>query len=287
MTTLPGVTIDLITDGADLRGVEPEAIRSKVVAAVRSVMFSAHRAGVPYDTVHTLLTDIKGRRLAEQLATGRGGRTIPIGQRARLLRHQWQEVGRVVAATPSIDREAIQAHLALVRDEVDGAADMSERERLIMLAVLDLAERFGTTRVAASTYAVAERTGLPQQTVSRILRKLAGAEHWLSLAKRGDARVGKANLYRVGPGLAARSHMGASPPMTHDPPMTHPPMTHPPEEVGGVPKMTLTVEMTEAEQREVLALLNRLRTAPDVRPGLPRLDRIDNVRALERPPAGA
>lgn len=44
MGTLPGWALDLITDGVNLRGVAPKHIRSTVIAAVRRVMLSAHRA---------------------------------------------------------------------------------------------------------------------------------------------------------------------------------------------------------------------------------------------------
>ena len=252
MATLSGTYLDLITDGV------PQPLdRSSVVTAVRSVMLSAHRAGVPFLQVQDLLIDNKNRRLAAQLATGRGGRLMTLAQRSRFLRDLWRQTGEVAAQRPPWDRDAALAAIEHVRDHWSGTERLPYRHRLILDVVLDLATAYGTTRPAVPVREVEARTGIPFQTVSRILNKIAADGKWLQLAKRGNHRTGRASLYKLAPDLIkdfTDNVWGASPPESHPQPMSHPPMSHESEPTSM--SITLTAPSAEDLRTAIQALTN-------------------------------
>jgi hypothetical protein len=141
VATLSGTFLDLITDG-----VPPPVDRSAVIKAVRAVMLSAHRGGVPYSQVHDLLCAIAKRRLAVQLATGRGGRKTALRQRSQLLRDLWAQTGEVAATRPHWDRNTALAAIEHVRDRWSATEALPKRHQAVLNAVLDLATEYGTTR---------------------------------------------------------------------------------------------------------------------------------------------
>lgn len=214
--------IDLATEG--IRGAA--LTRSDVVRAVRQVMMSAHRNDWSYADTHALLTDQKRRRLAKQIATGRGDRPISAGMVGKFLAKQWDETAEVVAQRPAWTSDDAIAFVEHVRDTLD-RAELPEQHRAVMAVVVDLAAQHGTTRPAVPVRTVEERTGLPRSTAHRVLGRLAEDGEWLALAKAGNARTRRANLYNLAPALAG-TYAGASPPRSH-PPMSHPPMSHPEE----------------------------------------------------------
>ena len=241
MATISGTYLDLITDG-----VPNPFDRSSVVMAVRRVMLSAHRGQVPFQQVQDLLSDTKGRRLAAQIATGRGGRQIARAQRSRFLRDLWAQTGEVASRRPAWNRDTALAAIEHVRDHWAGTESLPKRHQAILNVVLDLATEKGTTRPTVPVREVEKRTGIPYQTVSRILGKIAVEGTWLRLAKRGNHRTGRASLYTLAPDLLRDfddNVWGASPPESHPQPMSHPPMSHESEPMS----MSITVTALSAE----------------------------------------
>ena len=235
MATLSGTYLDLITDGL------PSPVsRSDVVVAVRSIMLSAHRAGVTYDEVYTLLTDTSSRRLAKQIATGRGGRQIGLSQRRRFIRDLWDQTATLAAERPAWSREDALAAIEFVRENWRTTDELPDRHRAVLNVVLDLATEYGTTRPAVPSRIVSERTGIPLATANRILRRLAKDGRWLRLVMQGNRHTKRASLYMLAPELLqefTENIWGASPPMYHPPPTSHPPTSHSGTEV----QMSITV----------------------------------------------
>lgn len=252
MATLSGTFLDLITDGVPNSG-----DRSSIVMGVRAVMMSAHRGGVPYTQVQDLLCDITNRRLAAQLATGRGGRQMTITQRSRFLHKLWVQTGDVVAKRPAWDRDDALAAIEHVRDNWSGTDTLPDRHRAILNVVLDLATEYGTTRPTVPVREVERRTGIPFQSVSRILGKITTEGTWLRLAKRGNHRTGRASLYTLAPDLLrdfTENVWGASPPESHPLPVSQLPVSHGDESMS----MSITVTAANAEdlRKAIQALTN-------------------------------
>lgn len=252
MATLSGTYLDLITDG-----VSPPVDRSSVVGAVRQVMMSAHRGQVPFLQVQDLLLDTKNRRLAAQLATGRGGRPITSLQRSKFLRDVWAQTREFTAKHPAWDRDAALAAIEHVRDHWHGTKSLPPRHQAVLNVVLDLATAYGTTRPTVPVREVEKRTGIPFQTVSRILGKIAKEGTWLKLAKRGNHRTHRASLYILAPDLLrdfTDNVWGASPPESHPQPMSQPPMSH----EGGLVSVSITVTANNDEElrKTIQALTN-------------------------------
>ena len=225
--------------------------------AVRSVMLSAHRGNVPYLQVQDLLCDTKARGLAKQLATGRGNRQITPTARSKFLRDLWQQTGKVVASRPAWGREGALAAIEHVRDHWSGTEMLPTRHKAILDVVLDFATEHGTTRPTVPVREVDKRTGIPYQTVSRILIKIASEGTWLKLAKRGNHRTGRASLYRLAPDLVddfTENIWGASPPESHPQPMSHPPMSQKVDPMN----MSITVSANTSEnlQQAIRLLMN-------------------------------
>lgn len=250
MTTLSGTFLDLITDG-----VPHPADRSAVITAVRSVMLSAHRAGVPFHQVQNLLTDTRDRRLADQLATGRGGREISPRQRSQLLHDLWEQTSQVAATRPAWDRDAALAAIEHVRHHWSETEALPDRHQAVLNVVLDLATEYGTTRPTVPVREVERRTGIPFQSVSRILRGISAEGTWLRLVKRGNYRTRRASLYTLAPDLIrdfTDNVWGASPPESHPQPKSHPPMSH----QGEAMTMSITVTAGNADDlRKALEVL--------------------------------
>jgi hypothetical protein len=252
MATLSGTFLDLVTDGV------PNPVdRSSVVIAVRSVMLSAHRGKVPFPQVQDLLSDTENRRLAKQLATGRGGRQMTSAQRSRFLRSLWQQTGEIAAQRPAWDRDVALAAIEHVRDHWAGTEALPSRHKAIVDVALDLATEHGTTRPTVPVREVEKRTGIPYQSVSRILGKISAEGTWLKLAKRGNHRTGRASLYTLAPDLLrdfTDNVWGASPPESHPEPMSQPPMSQ--EEEPMSMSITVTAANEEDLRRAIQALTN-------------------------------
>lgn len=257
--SLPGWAIDLITDG--VRG--PSLTRFDVVKATRRVMMSAHRCGWSYPDLHHLLTDTRGRRLAQQIAAGRGGRPMPPGLREEFLRRHWDETRREVETRPKWTGDDVLDFIEEVQTSLD-ASEMAPRDRAVLQLVIDLANQNNTQRVALPVRVVADQIGKSPATAQRILSRLAQEGIWLSLAQRGryDPRgvtTGKASLYNLAPALAA-TYTGATPPMSQAPPMSHPPMSH---QEGAAPMPAVALVITDDELEMIL------RTRKQANPAMP------------------
>jgi hypothetical protein len=270
MSSLPGKHLDLLTDGVDLS----RGGRAAVVKAVRRVMLSAHRAGIPYADIHALLTDVDNRKLASQIAHGKGGRLMPRHQREAFLRKHWADTKRVCEARPAWSREDALEAVEYVADNLAGA-DMDDRERVVLEAVLDLARGYGTTQTVAPVHVISAKTGISTSQVHRTLMRICDKGEWLSLAQRGNARTRRGNLYNVGPALL--KVWGASPPKSLAPTTSHPPTS----QAEGVDRMavTLTIQTYNlaglvAQLAEAGVSLADLKAATTPMP--------DNVRALPR-----
>lgn len=247
--------IDLATDG--VRGAELK--RVDVVRATRQVMLSAHRAGWSWGEVHALLTDVRNRRLARQISTGHGGRTIAPKMREAFLERHWAETEEVAQRRPAWNRDDVLDFIEEVRQVLAGS-DVAERDRQLVNVAIDLAAQYGTTRPALSVSAVATRLGLDpdlsrdRMRVHRALSRLAAEGTWLSLAKRGNRATGRANLYNLAPPLAA-TYTGATPPMSQPLPMSHAPMSHNRARAEGDDMLaTTTIELTTEEYEAVLRM---------------------------------
>lgn len=130
---LPGAMIDLATEGVrNLRS------RAEVVTAVRRVMLSACRAGWAWADVHSLLTDTSRRRLAAQIATGRGDRPLSKATLNALLLRWWDEATAYAAQHPAWSRDDALAFLDTVQESLDGSA-VPDLDRQVLQVVLDLA----------------------------------------------------------------------------------------------------------------------------------------------------
>ena len=204
VTALPGKYLDLLTEGVDLVQRRPPRGRR----CPRQVMLSAHRQGIAYTDVYGLLTDTEHRKLAHQLAHGKGGRRLP-GPSERVPPQAVERHEAGGRRTPCLV-EGGRLGGPRVR-EGQPCRGLGPLERSVMTAVLDLAFGYGTTQVAAPARAIAMTTGLGRMQVHRTLMKICAAGEWLRLAKRGNAQeAGRANLYNVAPALL--DLWGASPP---------------------------------------------------------------------------
>jgi hypothetical protein len=226
VTPLPTRSLDLLTDGVEISA---GGGKYAVTKALRSVMMVAQRAGWNYQDLYPYLTDTKGRKLAAQVATGQGGRPIPAVQRAKFLHRHWDETQRVVDGHPTWTPDDRASVRALVRQSVDESDDLSAQERVVMAAVLDLADYHDTTKVAAPARVVAAAAGLTVPTAYRVLKDLWQRGEWLVLAQRGnhaeDPRGCRANVYGLSPRVL-ETYSPALPPMSHPVPMSHVPMSH-------------------------------------------------------------
>lgn len=221
MRALAGWAVDVITDGVPLDGDNP---RAQIITAVRSVMLSAHRAEYPWHLMHTLLMDTQARKLAHQLATGRGGRTISPRQRTALLKRLWDDTAKVAQQRPAWDRDKALEAIEFVRDNWHLTEPLPMKWRQVLDVVLDLATQYGTTRPVVPSRVLAERTGLPLSTANHVLKQIARDGEWLRLAKKGNRHTGRASLYVIAPALL--NVWGASPPMSNAQPMSNPPMSN-------------------------------------------------------------
>lgn len=272
---LPGWAIDLITDGADLRHG-----RKAVVSAVRQVMLSAHRHKVRYHDIHALLTG--ELTLAKQVRTGRRGSQINRNTRDRLLRDQWDDTAKVAARSPAWDRDTALAAINHVKSEFDLDTDLGPKDRAVMGAVLALAERHGTTRVATPVRTIAEMTGMSPAAAHRALSKLAADRQWLALAKRGNYKTGRASLYNLAPGLL--NVWAASPPKSQPVPMSHPPMSHPEGDAAMSVALTASSPELLAQAIKLLAAASpeSLRQViADVQAGTPHLRLVADDEAAQ------
>lgn len=223
MSALPGVWLDLITDGADTK----HGGKSATVKALRQVMLAAHRAGWTYVDIYPLLTDTKGRKLAAQIIIGRGGIMINSRQRDTFLRKHWDDTAAVAAAGSTWAHGDVLDVIEFVRQAFDAAGDLGTRERAVLTAVIDLADQHGTTRVAAPVRVVAEASGLSVPMAYRVLMDLCQRGEWLDVARRGSRRAGRSNLYRLAPAVL-ETYRGATPPTSQDLPTSHLPTSHQP-----------------------------------------------------------
>ena len=249
MATLTGTYVDLITDGV------PQPItRESVVMAVRRIMLSAHRQGLPYHHIQELLTD-PNRRLSVQISTGYGGRSINVNQVSRFLKTQWTQTQKVAAEHTAWGEEGARQALEFIRDNWLGMESLSKRKQDILNTVLDLATEYGTTRPVVPVRVVQDRTGIPFQTVSRLLRELANNGEWISLAQQGNHRTGRASLYNIAPPLVRyfnENIWGASPPVSHDQSMSHPSMSQERDSMN----MSITVSANTPENlRDAIRIL--------------------------------
>jgi hypothetical protein len=250
VATLSGTYLDLITDG-----VPAPVDRSKVVMAVRRVMLSAHRHSIRYDKIHGLLTD-DDRVLATQIAIGYGNRRMTASQVNAFLSKVWSQTAKVAAERPAWSRDDALSAIEFVRDNWQGTKALPARKRAVMDVVLDLATEHGTTRPTVPARVVADRTGIPFQTVSRLLRQLANDGEWLGLAQQGNHRTRRASLYNLAPALTRAFNenvWGASPPESHPVSTSHPSMSHGVESMS----MSITVAASSAEDlRRAIQVLN-------------------------------
>jgi|NGEPerStandDraft_6_1074524.scaffolds.fasta_scaffold23549_2 hypothetical protein len=251
---LPGVWLDLLTDGADIR----RGGKSAAVRAVRQVMLAAHRAGWEYVDLQPLLTDAKGRKLAAQVATGRGGRKINPRQVDDFLRKHWDGTAKLADAKPTWTHDDVLGAIELVTAAVDAADNLGRRERAVMRAVLDLADQHGTTRVAAPVRVVAEAAGLTVPTAHRVLMDLCQRGEWLDIAKRGSRQAGRSNLYSLAPSLL-ETYKGATPPTSQYVPTSHLPTSHSERESGMAATVTFT--LTPEQSAQVAVLVSQLKQA--------------------------
>jgi hypothetical protein len=265
MTPLPGRWLDLLTDGVEIHSGDG---KFAVTKALRSVMLAAHRAGWEYRDLYPYLTDIKGRKLAAQVATGQGGRAIPVAQRATFLQRHWDETKKVVAEQPTWTHDDVIGANELVRQRVAETDDLTERDRGVMSAVLDLADLHGTTKVAAPVRAVAAASGLSRVEAHRVLMSLCD-RGWLVLAQRGnhaeDPAGCRSNIYGLSPSVLG-TYRPALPPMSQPVPMSLLPMSQEEDPV----KSAVSYEVTAAEDEAIAKVLEAIRvgaagTTPEIR----------------------
>jgi len=205
-TALKSLAIDLITDGADLTGG-----RKEVILTVRRVMLSARRSGFDKARLFGILMDTRShRKLPIQIATGPRGRHYSVESTRRLLDALWEDVGKVVEQRPPWQPADVLEAIEFVREAALAESTLDPKDRVVVLAVLDLAHLFGTTRPAVPSRRLAAMTGMTLPTANRRLRILASRGEWLRLAKKGDRHARKASLYAIAPDLL--KVWGASPP---------------------------------------------------------------------------
>lgn len=248
---LPGPILDLVAAGTRLHDG-----RRDVVMAVRRVMLSAHRHGWPRQHVYGLLLDDRNA-LAVQIRTGKGGRTIPRAQVTRFLTRVWDDTARIAAQT-AWDTEAVHGFIEYVRDQWAAARDRyDEREQLVVDVALELATAYGTTRPVLPQRVLAERTGIPQRTITRVLARLSDEGEWLRLVQRGNPRTRRASLYSLAPGMRGaygRTTSAYEPPPTYEPPTYEPPASDLEESVMS---MSITIAArNEDDLRQAIRVLS-------------------------------
>lgn len=248
MRALAGWALDVITDGVPLDGDNP---RAQVITAVRSVMLSAHRADYSWHLMQGLLTDTQNRKLAKQLATGRGGREISPRQRTALLKRLWDDTAKVAQERPAWSRNDALDAIEFVRDNWHMTQPLPSKWQQVLAVVLDLATEYATTRPVVPSRVIAERTGLPLSTANHVLKQIANDGEWLRLAKKGNRHTRRASLYVIAPALL--NVWGASPPMSNAQPMSNPPMSNVSEA-----EMNMSITVTGNSQealKQALALV--------------------------------
>lgn len=255
---LSGPMLDLLTDGVRVDDVN--TLNSEVVKAVRTIMLSAHRTGMDWRYLRSLLTDTDKRRLARQIVAGFGGRQVSPAQRNAFLQKHWDSTAKVAASRPAWDRDYALAFVEFARETFGlDESKMHPKKRSVITVVMDLAVELGTTRPAVPSRTVADRTGLPLPTANEWLVKARNDGDWITLAKRGNARTGRATLYNVAPRLHEsfiQTYGGAKAPMSACPPMSDPSMSvfQPDQEAP----MDQTVSLTAASPAALAELLRRL-----------------------------
>lgn len=273
MGAIPGTAMDLLTDGVRSKPLT----RPDVVKAVRTFMMSAQRAGEAYPTVHAFLTDTRRRRLAEQLATGRGGRPIDRVTVSKFIENHWNETSKVTSKRLPWNHDDVLNIIEEVAEALEGS-ELPKRERSVMEAALTLARQHETTRPALPAREIADMTGLSKSEAYRTLMALAQQGDWLSLALRATPNSGRANLYRLAPAVAD-TYRGASPPESQHPPMSHPPMSR--LVVLGDDGVELT-RLTAEEWAEIIA--KRASESPEPVRGQVDQPGFAKVLALRTPP---
>lgn len=210
MAPLPGPALDLLTVGVSPAELRRDGVGA-VIRSLRAVMLSAHRAGVGFTDLHPLLVDVEHRRLAEQLVIRRDGKRRSRAGLERLLHKHWQDTAAVTASGPVWDPDHAAAVIAWYRARLATSNGLCGQDRAVMVVALDLAESWATTRPALPGRMVAKMAGISEWAARVSLDRLCAAG-WLRLAKRGNARTGRANLFALPapePGLGL-THMGGS-----------------------------------------------------------------------------
>jgi len=248
MGTLPSTAIDLIRDGLTDSA---SLTRRDVHVAMRTAMILAHRNGVDWPTMHAFLTDKDRNVLARQIATGRRGKAMNQGNVTKILSKAWDDTKQLVDKSPTWTCDDVFNIIEEIQVALEGSI-LPERQRKVMEAAIKLGFQKGTTRPTLPARTIAEMTGIPKTSVGRILGRLAEDGDWLRLARRGNAKQGRANIYRLAPAIAD-TYRAATPPMPHDPPMSHPPMSHLSVVGPGGEVLTLSAEKRAAIER-ILAM---------------------------------
>lgn len=287
---LPGIWIDLLTEGVDL----PRDGVKAVTTSVLQIMCSAARLHWQYADLYPMLVNTRRYELARQFSAGRHGGKMPKTNRDRLLRQLWDQAGEVVAKTPPMGLDDAKDAIDYVRREMQAARDLSAQERAVIEAVLDLAEKNHTVRPAAPARKISEATGISRATAHRTLTRLSTDGTWLSLAKRGTRNrydresgeiiPGKSSLYRIAPALVreqqASSELtrGTTSPKSHDTNKSHTNKSH----IGVPMTMTVSHRVTAAENEVVEKVLAALRGADTgSEPQFRVVDQVGNVVDLD------
>ncbi|MCZ2804333.1 hypothetical protein O2W18_04395 [Modestobacter sp. VKM Ac-2983] len=164
--------IDLIRTGVPPAELRAHGDRAVFNALVRTAS-SAVQQGWDFPLWAALISEAKSV-LGHQCRVKSSGKEKTRARYEKTLQEAWDKAaGWVKAAPPPFTREDALSHVATVRTWVaDAEVDLTDADRAVMAAAVELAEYHGTTRPALPRARMVELSGLGERTVRNSLARL-------------------------------------------------------------------------------------------------------------------
>lgn len=211
---LPGRYIDAIRDG--LPGTPS---RKQVMSALGSSALSAVQRGWTAEQWCILLTGEEvPSRLAYQYRTTRKKRPATLQELRTALDRIWINAERYAAMHPPAYTETAVLDVLTEIREAAFTSGLGASDRIVLAAILDIAEVNATTTPTLPRRQVADHAGTGDRTTRNSLRRLVDAG-WLTVVEPGKSgrpiagKPGMATIYRLGNPFAiprSKRQMGGS-----------------------------------------------------------------------------